>query len=146
MNNQIIAAASAAQPMPVVGINPLTVMPQDGDTASLPTAIQEWRRVRGEIGALQTQIKERNRRAKALEVFIMDIMKRYNIGALDLKSSNSRVLYKRGKRTASLNPKTMQALLTEYMKSEETAADIMKFLTEKREKKETERLAYESFE
>ena len=146
MNNQIVAAAAAATPMPTAGINPLTVMPHDGDTASLPTAIQEWRRVRGEISALQTQIKERNRRAKALETFIMDIMKRYNIGALDLKSSNSRVLYKRGKRTATLNPKTMQALLTEYTKSEEAAAGIMKFLEENRAKKETERLAYESFE
>lgn len=147
MNNQILSAASqASKGIPADGINPLTVMPQDGDTASLPTAIQEWRRVRGEIAALQTQIKERNKRAKALEAFIMDIMKRYNIGALDLKSSNSRVLYKRGKRTAGLNPKTMMVLLTEYTKSEERAADIMKFLTDKREKKETERLAYESFE
>jgi hypothetical protein len=146
MNNQIVAAAAAQPTIPAAGINPLTVMPQDGDTASLPTAIQEWRRVRGEISALQTQIKERNRRAKALETFIMDIMKRYNIGALDLKSSNSRVLYKRGKRTATLNPKTMQALLTEYTKSEETAAGIMKFLDENRAKKETERLAFEQFD
>jgi hypothetical protein len=146
MNNQIVAAAAAQPTIPAAGINPLTVMPQDGDTASLPTAIQEWRRVRGEISALQTQIKERNRRAKALETFIMDIMKRYNIGALDLKSSNSRVLYKRGKRTATLNPKTMQALLTEYTKSEEAAAGIMKFLDENRAKKETERLAFEQFD
>lgn len=146
MNNQIVAAAAAQPTIPAAGINPLTVMPQDGDTASLPTAIQEWRRVRVEISTLQTQIKERNRRAKALESFIMDIMKRYNIGALDLKSSNSRVLYKRGKRTATLNPKIMQTLLTEYTKSEEVAAGIMKFLEENREKKETERLAYESFE
>jgi hypothetical protein len=132
--------------IPPEGINPLTVLPQDGDTASLPTAIQEWRRVNDEIASFKQQIRERNKKAKALETFIMGIMKRYNIGALDLKASNGRVLYKRGKRSAALGSKKQAQLLADYMKSETKAAEIMKFLAENRETKTSEKLAYESFD
>jgi hypothetical protein len=97
--------------IPPEGINPLTVLPQDGDTDSLPTAIQEWRRVNDEIASFKQQIRERNKKAKALETFIMGIMKRYNIGALDLKSSNGRVLYKKSKRSTAISGKNMEKLL-----------------------------------
>ncbi len=132
--------------MPPEGINPLTVLPQDGDTASLPTAIQEWRRVNDEIASFKQQIRERTRKAKALEAFIMGIMKRYNIGALDLKASNGRVLYKKGKRAAGLGAKKQAQLIGEYMRSEQKAAELMKFLAEHRETKMSEKLAYESFD
>lgn len=141
VQNQIIPAEAAS----AAGINPLTVLPQDGDTASLPTAIQEWRRVQDEIQSFKQQIREKSRRAKALEQFIMTIMKRYNIGALDLKSSNGRVLYKRSKRTAGLNPKTLNKLMADYMKSEEKAAEAVKYINEHRETKTSEKLTYEKF-
>ena len=144
VQNQIVPAESAAAS--AAGINPLTVLPQDGDTASLPTAIQEWRRVQDEIQSFKQQIREKSRRAKALEQFIMTIMKRYNIGALDLKSSNGRVLYKRSKRTAGLNPKTLNKLMADYMKSEEKAAEAVKYINEHRETKLSEKLTYEKFE
>ncbi len=134
------------QGIPPEGINPLTVLPQDGDTASLPTAIQEWRRVNDEIAGFKQQIRERTRKAKALEIFIMGIMKRYNIGALDLKASNGRVLYKRGKRVGALGAKKQTQLIAEYLKSEERATDLMKFLSEHRETKTNERITYESFD
>ncbi len=134
------------QGIPPEGINPLTVLPQDGDTASLPTAIQEWRRVNDEIAGFKQQIRERTRKAKALEIFIMGIMKRYNIGALDLKASNGRVLYKRGKRAGALGAKKQTQLIAEYLKSEERATDLMKFLSEHRETKTNERITYESFD
>lgn len=143
VQNQIVPAESAAAV--AAGINPLTVLPQDGDTASLPTAIQEWRRVQDEIQSFKQQIREKSRRAKALEQFIMTIMKRYNIGALDLKSSNGRVLYKRSKRTAGLNPKTLNKLMADYMKSEEKAAEAIKYINEHRETKLSEKLTYEKF-
>jgi hypothetical protein len=143
MQNQIVPAT---KPMPAEGVNPLTVLPQDGDTASLPTAIQEWRRVQDEIAGYKQQIKERTRRAKALELFIMTIMKRYNIGALDLKASNGRVLYKRSKRTAGLNPKTLKDLAADFLKSPERADELLKFINENRETKVSEKLAYEQFD
>jgi hypothetical protein len=132
--------------MPSNGMNPLTVMQQDGDTASLPTAIQEWRRVQDEIEACKQQIREKTRRSKALEQFIMAIMKRYNIGALDLKTSNGRVLYKRSKRQEGLGPKTLGKLLTEYTKSEDKATEILQFINENRETKVSEKLSYEKFD
>ncbi len=140
--NQIVRSNG----MPPEGINPLTVLPQDGDTASLPTAIQEWRRVNDEIAGFKQQIRERTRKAKALESFIMGIMKRHNIGALDLKTSNGRVLYKRGKRAGALGAKKQTQLIADYMKSEQKATELMKFLAEHRETKTSERLTYEAFD
>lgn len=145
MQNSIVAPN---QGMPPEGINPLSVIPSapDGDTASLPTAIQEWRRISDEIGGLKQQIRERTRRVKALEAYIMSIMKRYNIGALDLKSSNGRVLYKKSKRSTAISGKNMEKLFAEFMKSEQRAAELLAFLNEHREVKLAEKLTYENFD
>lgn len=141
MQNTILPPGSG---MPAEGINPLVTA--DSDTASLPTAIQEWRRINDEMSGLKLQIREKARRSKALEAYIMNIMKRYNIGALDLKSSNGRVLYKRSKRASALSAKDMGKLVAEFMKSEEKAAELLNFLNEHKEVKQTEKLAYENFD
>ena len=133
--------------MPEQGINPLQ---QDNDTASLPTAIKEWCRIMDEVKEFKQQIRERARRVKALENFILSIMKRNNIGALDLKSSGGRVLYKKSKRQATINPKSLNDILIDYMKGDqkaaEKAADIVKYISDKRETKILEKLAYESLD
>jgi hypothetical protein len=139
--NQILPPGSG---IPPEGVNPLVAA--DSDTASLPTAIQEWRRINDEMGGLKQQIREKARRAKALEAYIMNIMKRYNIGALDLKSSNGRVLYKRSKRSSALSAKDMGKHVAEFMKSEEKAAELLNFLNERKTVKQTEKLAYENFD
>ncbi len=156
--NQIINSASSGQQqtsimnnagqiipigMPPAGLNPMQVTQQENDTASLPTAIKEWCRIQDEIVQYKLQIRERTRRVKALENFIMEIMKRNNIGALDLKSSGGRILYKKSKRTTGLSGDTLNKLLAEALKSEEKAQEVIKFITEHRGTKVSERLSYE---
>lgn len=129
--------------MPPSGLNPMQVSQPENDTASLPTAIKEWCRIQDEIVQYKLQIRERTRRMKALENFIMEIMKRNNIGALDLKSSGGRILYKKSKRTSGLNTDTLNKLLAEYLNSDEKAQEVIKFISERRSTKVSERLAYE---
>jgi hypothetical protein len=61
----------------------------------LPQMITAWKKVREESLALKEQVRERKLRLKALEEIIMRTMKRHSIGALDLKQSNGRILYKK---------------------------------------------------
>ena len=79
-------------------------------------------------------------------IYLCHVMKNHNIGALDLKSSNGRVLYKRSKRASALSAKSMGKLVAEFMKSEEKAAELLNFLNEHKEVKQTEKLAYENFD
>ena len=78
--NQIVAAAQT---------------PSGSEMAQLSTAIQEWKRVHDELVELRQESREKGKRVKVLEDVIMRIMKKNNIGALDLKSSGGRLLYKR---------------------------------------------------
>jgi hypothetical protein len=80
---------------------------------------------------------------KVLEEVILRVMKTHNIGALDLKSSGGRVLYKKQKRQAGLGQKNMVKLMSEHLQSEEKAADLMKYIQEHREVVTKESIAYE---
>ena len=68
------------------------------------------------------------------------------IGALDLKSSGGRVLYKKQKRQAGLGQKNMVKLMTEGLESEEKANALMKYIQEHREVVTKESIAYEKTE
>ena len=146
--NTIINTTGQSIPigMPPTGLNPMFSTQTENDTASLPTAIKEWCRIQDEITQFKLQIRERTRRVKALENFIMEIMKRNNIGALDLKSSGGRILYKKSKRTTGLSGDSLNKLLADALKSEEKAQEIIKFISEHRGTKISERLSYEPLE
>ncbi len=146
--NTIVNSAGQTIPigMPPGGLNPMNTSQTENDTATLPTAIKEWCRIQEEITQFKLQIRERARRSKALENFILEIMKRNNIGALDLQSSGKRILYKKSKRTAGLSGDTLNKLLAEALKSDEKAQEVIKFITDHRETKVSERLAYEHLE
>jgi hypothetical protein len=80
---------------------------------------------------------------KALEEMILRIMKKHTIGALDLKGSGGRLLYRRQTSKGALNPKVLTTLLTQHLKSEEAAAAAIKYITEHREAHVRESLLYE---
>jgi hypothetical protein len=80
---------------------------------------------------------------KAMDEMILRIMKKYNIGALDLTGSGGRLLLRRQTSKGTLNPKTLADLLSKHLKSETAAADALKFITEHRETKVRESLLYE---
>ena len=110
---------------------------------NLRQIIVTWRELEGEVSTIGAQVREKRKRMKALEEMILRIMKKYTIGALDLKGSGGRLLYRRQSSKASLNPKVLTDLLTKHLKSEEAAAAAIKYITENREATVRESLMYE---
>jgi hypothetical protein len=113
------------------------------DITNLGTIVQEWRRIHDEISDLKQQAREKSKRVKVLEEIVMKTMKVNNIGALDLKNSGGRILYNKKQSKEGLNPKIIQELLTAHLKSEEKAAEAIKYISENRKSKTKEGLLYE---
>jgi len=115
----------------------------DVELQQLPQLITAWKKVREEAVALKEQLRERKVRMKALEEVIMRTMKRHSIGALDLKQSGGRLLYKKRESKGSLSQKSLQEYLAEHLKSDEAATKALDFISEKRGKKTMETLSFE---
>ena len=128
---------------PVENTSGTLVTPQENEMTTLTHSIVEWRRLKDETNELKQQVRERNKKMKALEEVILHVMKNNNIGALDLKSSGGRVLFKKQKRQAGLGAKNMLKLMAQGLQSEEKASELMKFIQEHREVVMKESLAYE---
>lgn len=109
----------------------------------LSSIIKEWKEVSEQIRTLNEQVREKRKRLKVQEEMILRIMKKHNIGALDLKGSGGRILYRRSTSKGGMNEKLLFGLLSQHMKSETAAADAIKFITENREAKTKETLLYE---
>jgi len=124
----------------VDAVNPIT---EQQELQNLRQIIMTWRELEGEISTLSAQVREKNKRKKALEEMILRIMKKYNIGALDLKGSGGRLLYRKQTTKAALNPKVLTGLLSTHLKSETAAADAIKYINEHREARPRESLLYE---
>jgi hypothetical protein len=137
---QAEAKAEAEHDTAVVDTNPLT---EQQELQNLRQIIVTWREIEGEVSTLSAQIREKNKRKKALEEMILRIMKKYNIGALDLKGSGGRLLYRKQTTKATLNPKTLTGLLAGHLKSETAAAEAIKYIVENREARPRESLLYE---
>jgi hypothetical protein len=120
--------------------------PTQSEMAQLSTAIQEWKRVHDELIELRQDMREKGKRVKVLESVIMQIMKKNNIGALDLRSSGGRLLYKKKASKTGFSPKTLMKLLSDHFKSETKAAEVLTYITTNRESKVRELLAYEKNE
>jgi hypothetical protein len=120
--------------------------PQQNEMSTLTNSIIEWRRLKDESTGLKQQAREMGKKMKVLEESIVRIMKNHNIGALDLKSSGGRVLFKKQKRQAGLGQKNMIKLIAEHLKSEEKANELMKYVQEHREVVMKESIHYEKAE
>jgi len=117
--------------------------PQENEMATLTHSIIEWRRLKDESTELKAQVSEMNKKMKALEEVIVRVMKNHNIGALDLKNSGGRVLFKKQKRQAGLGQKNMMKLVSEHLQSEEKAKDLLNYIQEHREVVVKESIHYE---
>ena len=129
--------------------NDLTTEDQQ-EFQNLPTLLKQWKKVQEEKQTLlkqrkviYEQISEQNKRCSAMETMIMGTMKKHSIGALDLKSSNARALYKKRTIKAPIGKKELKKHLTEHLKSEEAAKKLIDFLNNKREVTVKEALVYE---
>ena len=119
-----------------------TITPEQ-EIQNLRQIIVTWRELEAEVSTLSTQVREKKKRQKALEEMILRIMKKNNIGALDLKGSGGRLLYRRQATKAALNPKVLTGLLATHLKSETAAAEAIKYIGEHRESRVRESLLYE---
>jgi hypothetical protein len=113
------------------------------EIAQLSIMIKTWREIQKETEELTAQIKEKKKRSKVMEEMILRIMKKNNIGALDLQNSGGRLLYRRQTTKAGLGQKDMARLLAEHMKSEQAATTALQYIAEHRGTKVKESLLYE---
>ena len=109
----------------------------------LSNMIKSWRELQNEINELNQQVKEKKKRSGVMEEVILRIMKKNNIGALDLQSSGGRLLYRRQTSKAGLGQKEMARLLAEHLKSEQAANTALQYIAEHRGTKVKESLLYE---
>jgi len=117
--------------------------PQENELTTLTHSIIEWRKLKEAGDGIRVQMRELNKKMKALEDIILRVMKSHNIGALDLKNSGGRVLFKKSKRQAGLGQKNMEKLITEYLQSEQKAKELMTYVQEHREVIIKESIHYE---
>jgi hypothetical protein len=110
---------------------------------SLRQIITTWREVEAEASELNNQLREKKKRMKALEEMILRIMKKYTIGALDLKGSGGRILYRRQTARGGINQKSLTEMLSAHLKSETAANEAIKYINEHRGSKVRESLLYE---
>jgi len=120
--------------------------PQENELATLTHSIIEWRRLKEINDSRRQEMREANTKMKALEEIIVRVMKSHNIGALDLKNSGGRVLFKKSKRQAGLGQKTMEKLVAEHLESIEKAQTLMKYIQDHREVVIKESIQYEKTE
>ena len=138
----ITQAVARAQQQTTV-VDTTTPITEQQELQNLRQIIVTWRELEAEAATLSAQVREKKKRMKALEEMILRIMKKYNIGALDLKGSGGRLLYRRQTKKAALNPKVLTGLLATHLKSETAAADAIKYIGEHRESRVRESLLYE---
>lgn len=120
------------------------------DFKNLPNLLTEWKKIQEEKQNLVSEkkkvnerIREQEKRAEAMQGMIVKIMKNNSIGALDLKSSNARALYKKRVIKAPIGKKEMKQYLTEHFKSDDEAKKLLEFLDKKRDTTVRETLVYE---
>lgn len=117
--------------------------PQENELAMLTHSIIEWRRLKEINDTRKQELREAATKMKALEEIIVRVMKSHNIGALDLKNSGGRVLFKKQKRQAGLGQKNMENLIATHLESQEKAQNLMKYIQEHREVVIKESIQYE---
>jgi hypothetical protein len=117
---------------------------------NLPMLLTQWKRIQEEKQKLLEQkrvileqVSELDKRSSAMAGIMMGTMKKHSIAALDLKSSNARVVYKKSSRKAPLPKKEMTKFMAEHMKSETAAKELLAFLDAKKTTKVKEALVYE---
>lgn len=113
------------------------------ELTQLSMMIKAWRENQKETEQLNAQMKEKKKQSKVMEDVILRVMKKNNIGALDLQSTGGRLLYRRQTSKAGLSQKEMARLLAEHMKSEQAANTALQYIAEHRGSKVKESLLYE---
>jgi hypothetical protein len=138
------SGGAVAAPVPGLAAPvPEPTLTEAQELQNLKDIIVQWKQLEGEVSVLASQMSEKKKKLKLLDDMILRSMKKHNIGALDLKGSGGRLLYRRQTTKVGLNPKTISTLLTQHLKSETAATDALKYINEHRGSKVRESLLYE---
>jgi len=129
--------------VPPTPLSPEEAAKAQQELSQLSQIIKDWKEANEQIKELNEQVREKRKRLKVQEEMILRIMKKHNIGALDLKGSGGRILYRKSTSKGGMNEKLLFGLLSQHLKSEVDAASAIKFITEHRESKTRESLLYE---
>lgn len=122
-------------------------MPTDqADLQQLSAFSKAWRDLKKESEEISAILREKRKRMTAVEEVILRIMKKNEIGALDLKSSGGRLLYKSQTKKGPLPQKDLARLLAEHLKSEDEATKALQYISENRGTKVKESLLFEKNE
>jgi len=139
----------------IYGLNPWTHVEIDMsentdeqlEFRNLPVLLTEWKKIQEERQTLieekkkiNERIREQEKRAEAMQG---KIMKHNCIGAVDLKSSQARALFKRRVIKTPIGQKDLKKYLVEHLKSDEEAKKLLAFLDTKRDTIIRESLVYE---
>jgi hypothetical protein len=124
------------------------------DFKNLPNLLTEWKKIQEDKQKLveekkkvNERIREQDKRAEAMQKMILTIMKKNSIGALDLKSSNARALYKKRVIKSPLGQKELKKYFGEHFKEDpEKGKKLLEFLDTKRDTTVKESLVYEKNE
>jgi len=143
VNNDNASVRSSSSKNETVPLSPEEQVKAQQELSQLSNIIKEWKETNEQVKTLNEQIREKRKRLKVQEEMILRIMKKHNIGALDLKGSGGRILYRRSTSKGGMNEKLLFGLLSQHLKSETAAADAVKFITENREAKTKVSLLYE---
>ena len=143
VNNDNASVRSSELKNETIPLSPEEQVKAQQELSQLSNIIKEWKETNEQVKTLNEQIREKRKRLKVQEEMILRIMKKHNIGALDLKGSGGRILYRRSTSKGGMNEKLLFGLLSQHLKSETAAADAVKFITENREAKTKESLLYE---
>lgn len=138
-------STESIQPQLIVGADQMVTQgpPDPREIEQLKQVIKSWKELRSERDKLKEQISEKTKKLKVLDEMILRTMKKNNIGALDLNSTGGRLLYRRSTAKTGLNGKSLLSLLTDHLKSDQKAAEAVKFITDNREARVRESLLYE---
>jgi len=117
---------------------------QETELQQLPQMIQTWKQLHEQTSRLKEEIREKMKMQKVLEGSILSTMTKHNIGALDLKNSGGRLLYRKRQSKGSLSQKNLQEMAANYLKSEDQANGLLAFISEKRGVKVKNVLTYEN--
>jgi hypothetical protein len=111
---------------------------------TLTQLIRTWKELESESREMRNELREKTKQQKALSEMILRIMKKHNIGALDLKESGARLLYRRTMSKETLNIKNLTDLLTAALGATDAAEKAVQYITEHRGSKVREKLLYEA--
>jgi hypothetical protein len=143
VSNDNASVRSGTSKNETIPLSPEEQLRAQQELAQLSNIIKEWKEVSEQVRTLNEQVREKRKRLKVQEEMILRIMKKHNIGALDLKGSGGRILYRRSTTKGGMNDKLLFGLLSQHLKSETAAADAIKFIGDNREAKMKESLLYE---